>query len=103
MKKIIAMLLALVMLVFTLASCGKEIIGLVPLYVGEDVYDENHEFKAEDFSVWVVYEESQVITKDFKFEVLGINDGAYVIEVSYKDWTNVTYVDIKTESDTTAE
>lgn len=101
MKKIIALTLALVMLAFTFASCGDDgIVGIVPFYVGETVYDENHEFKAEDFSVWVSYEDGQKLTEDFTFEVIDCSDGVYTIEITYKDWVNQTFVYIGLEKGT---
>ena len=93
MKKI-ALILALITLVFALASCGKEIIGLMPIYVGDPVTEENHEFRAEDFSVWVAYKDGQAMTDDFTFKVVDFYDGTYQLEFTHKNVSDYTFVTI---------
>ncbi len=97
MKKIVAMLLVIITLTFALVACGgKEIVGIVPKYSGEPVaeYDENREFTADDFTVWVMYkvEDGQEVTKDFEFEVIGSCAEYYVVEITYKEWKEPVYV-----------
>ncbi len=97
MKKIVALALVLVTLAISLVACGgKEIIGLVPKYAGEpiEVMDKNHEFAAEDFTVWVIYEKNQgqEVTKDFTFEVVSTTDEYYIVEITHKNWTEPCFV-----------
>ena len=105
MKKIVAMLLVLITLTFSLVACGgKEIIGIVPQYAGDPitVMDKNHEFTADDFTVWVMYkvEQGQEVTKDFTFEVVGTTNEYYIVEITYKDLTEPLFVWIGEEEAT---
>ena len=107
MKKIIAMLLVLITLTFSLVACGgKEIVGIVTKYSGEpiEVMDKNHEFTADDFTVWVIYkvEQGQEVTKDFTFEVVATTDEYYIVEITCGEWTEPVFVDIGVEETTEA-
>jgi len=102
MKKIVALALALLTFALMFASCGKEVVGIVSKYSGEpiEVLDKDHEFTADDFTVWVMYkvEQGQEVTKDFTFEVTGMTEEYYVVEITYKDLTEPCYVWIGEET-----
>ncbi len=103
MKKIVSLALVILTLALALVSCGKEVIGIVPKYAGEpiEVLDKNHEFTADDFTVWVMYkvEQGQEVTKDFTFEVVSATEEYYVVEITYKDLTEPCYVWIGEDSE----
>lgn len=107
MKKIVALALVILTLALALVSCGKEIIGVIPKYVGEPIveFDENHEFKKEDFSVMVIYklEQGQETTDDFTIEVVEYNEYYYTVAITHKGWTEYAFVDIGAPSEEVEE
>ena len=100
LNRIIAALLIAVSLL-ALAACAKfdpdaPIEGLIeiqPQYVGEKVYDTQHEFKKSDFELTAVYEgtKSEKVT-NFTWECIGMSTGVYVITFKYGGITNDLYV-----------
>lgn len=95
MKKMMLAALAAA-LVFSLCACGAKIIGIIPSYVGETVTDTQHEFSASDFEVLVNFSEGDSVkTSDFEFEVIGIENAIYVVEVRYKNFVEECYVPIE--------
>lgn len=97
MKKAISITLSAIILVtvaMTCVSCGgPKLIGIVPAYTGADVTDTNHEFSNEDFFVIASYDDGtdETVT-DFEFSVEGMNDGYYIILITYKDVENECFV-----------
>jgi len=94
MKKIIVLSLSLLICVLLLASCGgPKLIGIIPRYVGEEVTDTQHEFKAEDFTVLANYDDGTNVEVDgFEFEVTDLSEGYYTIYFNYKGVENECYV-----------
>ena len=70
-----------------LASCGKEkevTIGLIPVYIGPDVYTTDHEFHIEDFQLIASYADGRdEYPDDFEFEMTGLESGYYCFLFSY--------------------
>ncbi len=92
MKKLICALAAVMLL---LVSCGPEILGVAPVYRGEEVTDTHHEFKKEDFYVLVTYEGGvQKQAEDFEIEVLGMQDGYYLLQFTVDGFVEETVVPI---------
>ncbi len=92
MKKLICALAAVMLL---LASCGAEIVSVVPLYTGEEVTDTHHEFKNEDFYVMVTYDDgTQKQAEDFEIEILGMEGGYYYLQFTVDGYVEETYVPI---------
>ena len=93
-----ALLLALIFLLLPLtASCGKdkvkEPIGLIVVYTGPEIYDTQHVFTSDDFSVLASYEDgSDEYVHDYTFEVTGLEAGYYVLNFSYNGCETEAYV-----------
>ncbi len=92
MKKLFCVLAAVMLL---LVSCGPKIIAIMPVYKGEEVTDTHHEFANEDFYVLATYEDgTQAEVKDFKFKVLGMQEGYYYLQFTVGDFVEETLVPI---------
>ncbi len=108
MKKVVSVILTLV-LALGFVACDKDslsdnkVIGVMPIYVGEPVTDENHEFTADDFTVRVAYEVGQGTAKEFDFEVVSCEDGYYTVNITVGGMTEPCFVDITLETDTSSE
>ena len=96
LKKIVKTLGTGAVLLAMLASCGgPKLIGLIPVYNGETPTTTTHEFKAEDFLVIATYDDGtdkELAAGEFKFEVTDMEDGIYVINITYKGMENECYV-----------
>lgn len=91
--KYIALALALVSALLALSSCGKEVLSLTPAYRGEDVTELDHEFKKEDFFVYVTYTDgTEGEVTNFDMEVKGMDAGYYILEFTYDGFTEEGYV-----------
>ena len=88
----------LILLSATLAvSCGKdkgkEPIGLIVVYTGPDVYDTQHVFSADEFTVLASYEDgTDEYVHDFEFEQTGLEQGYYIFHVAYNGCETEAYV-----------
>ena len=97
MKKTIikaaSLALAALSLMLAMVSCGKKVLALTPAYRGETVTELDHEFKKEDFYVYAVYTDgTDGEVTDFDMEVKGMDAGFYIIEFTYKGFTEESYV-----------
>lgn len=94
MKKILCALLVLITLTLTMASCddGRELLGIVPAYMGGPVTTTTHEFTKNDFYVLANYEDGDEAIDDYEFYVEGMADGYYIIQFTYKNAANPLYV-----------
>ena len=96
--RIVAAALVVSVLAVMLASCGPKALGIYGVYVGEEVTSTNHEFIKEDFKVVVAYDNGvDEFTTDFKYEVLGMKNGNYEIDITFKDIEYTVYVPIKVD------
>ena len=96
MKKIAAGLAGL-LLAASLVSCddGPEMIGLIPAYNGETPTTTTFEFKNEDFYVIASYSDGTdktLAADEFKVEVVGMEEGYYILNITYDGMENECYV-----------
>lgn len=96
MKKI-AQILALLLAVSALTSCGDpKLLSIIPAYMGGTVTSTRHEFTKDDFYVLATYDDgTDKQVTDFEFEVVGMEDGYYEINISYEDMDNPVFVPIE--------
>ncbi|MBQ3708533.1 MAG: hypothetical protein II889_11590 [Clostridia bacterium] len=90
----LALLLALT-LCLCLSSCHKNpVIGLVAAYMGEDATTTDYTFTKDDFYVVASYEDGtfEQGVKDYEFEVVGLDEGYYILNFTYKGFTSESYV-----------
>ena len=97
-RRLAALLLALTLLVlpFT-ASCGKDKgkvpIGLIVVYTGPEIYDTQHVFTSDDFSVLASYEDgTDEYVHDYTFTQDGLNAGYFLFTFSYNGYETEAYV-----------
>ena len=82
-----------ILALFTLTSCRKKVIGIVPAYIGETVTDTHHEFKNEDFYIIASYDDgTDERVTDFEIEYVGMERGYYILNITYKGFSNPCYV-----------
>ncbi len=95
-KKTLKTLGAGAVLLAMLTSCGDpELIGLVPVYEGENPTTTTHEFKNEDFLVIASYADgTDKYLEPDEFEVIveDMSEGYYVLNIVYEDQENACYV-----------
>lgn len=98
MKKLIKFAAAGLTLLALVSCGGPELLSIMPAYKGEPVTSTYHEFTKDDFYVIASYDngEDKVIT-DFEFEVQGMENGYYVINITYEDMDNPVYVPINVQ------
>lgn len=79
-----------------LASCGKDKevpLGIIPVYIGPDVYTTDHEFKKEDFQLIASYADGRdEYPEDFEFEMTGLESGYYCFMFYYRGLETEGYV-----------
>lgn len=94
MKKTFCVLLAAVMLLcFVSCDDGREVWGILPSYTGLPVTTTDREFTKEDFMVMANYADgTDEFIDDYEFEVVGFEEGYYVIQFTYKDVSNPLYI-----------
>ena len=91
---ILALLLSLPVL---FSSCGKDKketpLGLVVVYMGEDVYETDHVFSPDDFTVLASYADGRdEYVHDFEFEQTGLEQGFYIFRIAYCGCETEAYV-----------
>ena len=94
MKKILCAVLVLVTLTLCLASCGdnREVLGILPSYMGLPITTTDYEFTKDDFYVLANYADGDESIDDYEFYLQGMENGYFVLHFSYKDVTNLLYV-----------
>ena len=96
LKKTIKTLGAGAVLLAMLASCGgPEVLGIIPVYNGANPTTTTHEFNNEDFLVIASYADGtdkELEADEFEVEVLGMEEGYYILNIVYEDQENECYV-----------
>ena len=92
-----------------LASCGKEVVSLVPVYKGDTVTTTDHTFSPGDFDVDLTYSDGteEVLHDGYEITQKGMKNGYYIMDITAKGFTEEAYVpvqlDIFEKSDITVQ
>ena len=84
-------------LVCILASCGKEVVSLVPVYKGETVTTTDHTFSTGDFDVYLTYSDGteEVLQDGYEITQKGMKNGYYIMDITAKGFTEEAYVPVQ--------
>ena len=95
-KRIAVLLCAVLILTLTLAACdkgGKNVIGIIPAYMGGDITVTDYEFTKDDFFVLANYEDgTDASVTDYTIASVKLDQGYYVIRIEYEGVGNNCYV-----------
>lgn len=96
-RNFVTLALAAAMLLLLLASCGKEVISLVPVYKGETVTTTDHTFSAGDFDVYLTYSDGteEVLQDGYEITQKGMKNGYYIMDITAKGFTEEAYVPVQ--------
>ena len=87
------LLVLLLCLCAGLTGCGKKLIGLVVVYVGEDVTTTDRAFTPDDFTVLASYDDgTDEYVHDYTFEQTDLRAGYYVFMFHYRGYDSEAYV-----------
>lgn len=93
MKKILSALLLTVMLLACVSCGGPEALGIVPSYMGPPITVTDYEFTKDDFLVIASFDDGTDKTiDDYEFELVGLQEGYYILEFTYQDVGNPLYI-----------
>ena len=96
LKKTLRTIGAGAVLLAMLASCGgPELLGVIPVYNGPEVTTTTHQFNNEDFLVIASFADGtdkELAADEFEIAVDGMEEGYYIISVTYKGEENECYV-----------
>ena len=101
MKKRYIILAAAAVLLTTLAcilaSCGKEVISLVPVYKGETVTTTDKVFTVADFDIYLTYSDGteEVLHDGYEITQKGMKGGYYIMDITAKGFTEEAYVPVQ--------
>ena len=96
MKRISAAAVLLSVLVLLTSCGGPKLIGIIPAFNGPAIYDTTHEFTKDEFFIYASYDDGtdrRLENDEFEFEVQGLKDGYYLIEITSGDETQMCYVE----------
>ena len=95
-RNFVLLALAAAMLLL-LASCGKEVVSLVPVYKGETLTTTDHVFTTADFDVYLTYSDGteEVLTDGYEITQKGMKNGYYIMDVTAKGFTEEAYVPVQ--------
>lgn len=84
-------------LVCILASCGKEVVSLVPVYKGDTVTTTDHTFSTGDFDVYLTYSDGteEVLHDGYEITQKGMKNGYYIMDITAKGFTEEAYVPVQ--------
>ena len=84
-------------LVCILASCGKEVVSLVPVYKGDTVTTTDHTFSTGDFDVYLTYSDGteEVLQDGYEITQKGMKNGYYIMDITAKGFTEEAYVPVQ--------
>ncbi len=80
-----------------LASCGKEVISLVPVYKGDTVTATDHVFTTDEFDIYLTYSDGteEVLHDGYEITQKGMKNGYYIMDITAKGFTEEAYVPVQ--------
>ena len=95
--RIAVLLLAALLCLTALVSCDdREVISVVAAYVGPEVTTTDRVFTKDDFYVVASYAdgtyENPIQPKDYEFELVGMEDGYYIFNFTFRGFTQEAFV-----------
>ena len=96
-RNFVLLTLAAAMLLLLLASCGKEVISLVPVQTGDTVTTTDHTFSTGDFDVYLTYSDGteEVLQDGYEITQTGMKNGYYIMDITAKGFTEEAYVPVQ--------